>query len=86
MNALSDLQLRVAARVAKVRANKLKQAQKEAEIKKVVEEKEKVAVVKQRPEPPIELVIVKITLKMKLESWLRRSYIGGKIWSLIYRK
>ncbi len=86
MNALSDLQLRVAARVAKVRANKLKQAQKKEESQKVVAENEKEVIVRTRPEPPLELVTVKITLKMKLESWLRQSYIGGKIWSLFHRK
>ncbi len=85
MNALSDLQLRVAARLAMVRAKKLKQAQKEEDMMKSVEKKETV-LVRIRPEPPLELVTVRITFKMKFDSWLRRSYVGGKIWSLFHRK
>ena len=82
MNALSDLQLRVASRVAAVRAKKIA-TQKASE---VVPTEPVIPVPMSRPEPKIELVTVRITLKMKLESWLRQSVVGGAIWSFFHRK
>lgn len=82
MNALSDLQLRVAERVAAVRAKKIAtEKASEVVLKKLV-----VPIPTSRQEPKIELVTVRITLKMKLESWLRQSVVWGAIWSFFHRK
>ena len=76
MNALSDLQLRVADRLDKVRIKK-----KLAAINK---QKRTVAKAKIRKETPIELVVVKATVKMRLEAWLRHSYVGRTLWRVFH--
>jgi alpha-amylase len=77
MNALTDLQLRVADRVEKVRVKK----------KTAVEAKEKRAEAKSkiRKEPPLELVIVQLTYKMRLQAWFRHSRVGRMVWGLFHK-
>ena len=80
MNALSDLQLRVASKVGVVREKKIAKAKKAEAAKLKVES----AVTVVKPKPTIELMTVQITWKMKLESWLRQSVTGAAIWSLFH--
>lgn len=77
MNALSDLQLRVADRVEKVRVKKIAaQAMRE----KRAESKAKI-----RPEPPLELVVVQMTTKMRVQAWWRHSWIGKTVGRLFHK-
>ena len=77
MNAVSDLQLRVADRVKNVRVKRKAAAEVQA---KRAEAKAKI-----RPEPPLELIVVRATFKMRAEAWLRRTRIGRAIWGLFYQ-
>ena len=77
MNAVSDLQLRVADRVKNVRVKRAAAAEVQA---KRAEAKAKI-----RPEPPLELIVVRATFKMRAEAWLRRTRIGRAVWGLFYQ-
>lgn len=81
MNALSDLQLRVASGVEKVRTKKKLAAEaKQKRVEVAAVKKLLAASVPVLVPTTIELVEVKLTFKMKAEAWLRQSKIGRMMW------